>query len=95
MASRIFTVILDREPTDQELVSMFETHKGIVTFDVKYQLPIAVFASEGDNVTVLINTALRDLRSVGLDPKKIIEGEAGYLANAQSVENYNEGSPEA
>jgi hypothetical protein len=81
MATQLFTVVLDRRPTDDELNALFEAGCDDVAFGVAGGLPVAEFDRAAPTMVDAIVSAVRALESVGLAAIRIIDQDLVTLAD--------------
>ncbi|MEJ3743879.1 hypothetical protein WEI85_11370 [Actinomycetes bacterium KLBMP 9797] len=81
MSVHVFTLVLDREPTDEELSILFDRDVDDVTFGVEGGLPVAEFDRGAPTAADAIASAVRDLDSVGLNPIRLFDQDLLTLAD--------------
>jgi predicted DNA-binding transcriptional regulator AlpA len=99
MTTQVFTIVLNRQPTETELDTVFSQNDD-VAFGVDGSLPIAEFDREAPTLTEAIVSAVRSLESVGLVPVRVIDEDLLTLADIadrigqsrESVRRYAAGS---
>jgi len=99
MTTHVFTIVLNRQPTETELDAVFSQNDD-VAFGVDGSLPIAEFDREAPTLTEAIVSAVRSLESVGLVPVRVIDEDLLTLADIadrigqsrESVRRYAAGS---
>lgn len=100
MTTRVFTVVLDRRPTDDELDALFEAGCDDAAFGVEGGLSIAEFDREAPAMADAIASAVRDIESVGFSVLRVADQElvtladiAGRLGQSrESVRRYTTGA---
>jgi hypothetical protein len=73
MPVHAFTLILDREPTDEELGALVEAGCDDASFDVEDGLPVAEFDREAPTLADAIASAVRGVESVGLRALRVAD----------------------
>jgi hypothetical protein len=77
----VFTFVLNRPPTDDELDAFFAAGNDDVIFGAENGLPIAEFDREASSLTEAIVSAVRSVESVGLVPVRVIDQDLLTLAD--------------
>ncbi|GLY22636.1 helix-turn-helix transcriptional regulator [Micromonospora sp. NBRC 101691] len=81
MTTHIFTVVLDRQPTDAELDALFVAGCDDAAFGTENNLPIAEFDREAETMADAIATAVHSLDEVGLVALRILDQDLVTLAD--------------
>jgi hypothetical protein len=81
MTIHVFTLVLDRAPTDAELTALVDAGRDDVIFGVEDDLPVAEFDREAPALTDAIVSAIRDVESVGLRPLRVLDQDLLTLAD--------------
>jgi hypothetical protein len=72
MAVHTFTIVVDREPTDEQLDAVFKRCDDL-TFGVEHGYPVAVFDREAPTLADAIASAVRDVESAGLMALRVLD----------------------
>ena len=99
MASHIFTIVLDREPTGDELDRLFELGCDDAAFGVEHGLPVADVDRAAPTTADAIASIVRQVESVGLVVLRVLDGDLLTLADIadrigqsrESVRRYSTG----
>ncbi len=81
MATYVFTVVLDRRPTDGEIDDAFESGLDDAAFGAERGVPIAQFDREASTLADAIASAVRGLEGVGLTPVRVLDEDLLTLAD--------------
>ncbi|MCX4469117.1 hypothetical protein OOK41_02095 [Micromonospora sp. NBC_01655] len=81
MTTHVFTVVLDREPADDELDALFAAGCDDAAFGSENGLPIGEFDREAETMADAIASAVRELDGVGLVALRIADQDLLTLAD--------------
>jgi hypothetical protein len=81
MATHVFTLILDREPTDEEFDALVEAGCDDAAFGVDGGLAVADFDRKAPALADAIASAVRAIESVGLRAIRVVDGDLLTLAD--------------
>src|SRR5262245_38189730 len=81
MTVHVFTLVLDREPSEDQLDALVEAGCDDAAFGVESGLPIAEFDRESPSMADAIVSAVRNLESVGLKPLRVLDTDLLTLAD--------------
>ena len=81
MATHVFTLILDREPTDDEFDALVDAGCDDAAFGVEGGLAIAEFDRKAPALADAIASAARAIESVGLRAIRVVDGDLLTLAD--------------
>jgi hypothetical protein len=81
MSAQVFTLVLDRMPTDDELDALFEAGCDDATFGSDRGLPVAGFDREAPALADAIASAVRAVESTGLTVLRVIDEDLLTLAD--------------
>lgn len=81
MTTHVFTVVLDRQPTDDELEALLEAGCDDAAFAVARGVPVATFDREAPTLADAIVSAIRAIESTGLAPLRIVDEDLLTLAD--------------
>jgi hypothetical protein len=81
MGTHVFTVVLDRRPTDAELDALFEAGLDDATFGVERDFPVVEFDREAPALADAVASAVRQLDVVGLAPVRVLDNDLLTLAD--------------
>lgn len=81
MTIQVFTVVLDRRPTDDELDVLYEAGCDDAAFAVERGLPIATFDRESLTLADAVVSAILMLESTGLVPLRVVDEDLLTLAD--------------
>ena len=81
MATHVFTLILDREPTDDEFDALVDAGCDDATFGVEGGLAVAEFDRKAPALADAIASAARAIESVGLRAIRAMDGDLLTLAD--------------
>lgn len=81
MTTHTFTVVLDRQPTDDELDALFAAGCDDATFGTEAGLPIAEFDREAETLADAIASAVRALDEAGLVALRVLDQDLLTLAD--------------
>jgi hypothetical protein len=81
MAVHIFTLVLDQEPTDDQLDALVESGCDDVAFGVEHGRPVAEFDREAPALADAIASAVRAVESVGLRALRVLDEDLLTLAD--------------
>jgi hypothetical protein len=81
MTTQVFTVVLDRQPTDEELDALFESGCDDAAFTVERGVPIATFDREAPTLADAVVSAILAMEAVGLLPLRILDEDLLTLAD--------------
>ncbi|MDG4830467.1 helix-turn-helix transcriptional regulator [Solwaraspora sp. WMMD1047] len=81
MATHVFTVVLDRQPDDNELDALFAAGCDDAAFGAENGLPIAEFDREAETMADAIATAVRSLDGVGVIALRVLDQDLITLAD--------------
>ena len=81
MATHVFTLILDREPTDDEFDALVNAGCDDAAFGVEGGLAIAEFDRKAPALADAIASAARAIESVGLRAIRVVDGDLLTLAD--------------
>jgi hypothetical protein len=99
MPTHVFTVVLDRRPTDEELAALFEAGCDDASFGSAHGLAVAGFDREAPALADAIASAVRAVESVGLLGLRVLDEDLLTLADIadrigqsrESVRRYSTG----
>jgi hypothetical protein len=81
MTTRVFTVVLDRQPTDEELDGLYAAGCDDAAFGIEDGLPIGEFDREAPTLADAIVSVVRDVESVGLAVLRVVDEDLLTLAD--------------
>ncbi|CAM3645410.1 AlpA family transcriptional regulator [Kibdelosporangium persicum] len=81
MAAHVFTLVLNRRPTDNELDELFAAGCDDASFGMEDSLPIAEFDREAPTMADAIVSAVRSVESVGLVAVRVLDQDLVTLAD--------------
>ncbi|GIH18071.1 helix-turn-helix transcriptional regulator [Rugosimonospora africana] len=81
MTTQVFTVVLDRQPTDEELDGLYAAGCDDAAFGVEDGLPIGEFDREAPTLADAIVSVVRDVESVGLTVLRVVDEDLLTLAD--------------
>lgn len=81
MITHVFTVVLDRQPTDDELDSLFAAGCDDAAFGTEHGLATAEFDREAETMADAIASAVHDLDDVGLVSLRVLDQDLLTLAD--------------
>lgn len=81
MPVHTFTLVLDRQPTDEELSQLFDAGCDDVTFGVEDGFPVADFDRRAPMAADAIASAVRDLDKVGITARRLLDQDLLTLAD--------------
>jgi hypothetical protein len=81
MITNVFTVVLDRRPTVDELDALYECGCDDAAFGMDGGLPVAEFDREAPTLADAIASAVRDIESVGPKVLRVIDQDLLTLAD--------------
>ncbi|MFI6757987.1 helix-turn-helix transcriptional regulator [Micromonospora sp. NPDC050417] len=81
MTTHVFTVVLDRPPTDDELNALFTAGCDDAAFGTEAGFPIAEFDREAETMADAIASAVRNLDCVGLVSLRVLDQDLLTLAD--------------
>lgn len=81
MPVHVFTLVIDRQPTDDELSVLFEAGCHDVTFGEDSGLPVADFDRSAPTAADAIASAVRDLDSIGVTARRLLDQDLLTLAD--------------
>lgn len=81
MGNFSFTVLVDREPTDEEFDRFVDSGADDGVFGTEGGRPTVIFYREADTCADAIATAVADLLSIGLKPLRFIDEDLVTLAD--------------
>jgi hypothetical protein len=81
MTIHVFTVVLDRQPTDEELDALFAAGCDDAAFGVEHGLPIGEFDREAPTLADAIASAVRDVESANLTAVRALDEDLLTLAD--------------
>jgi hypothetical protein len=81
MTTHTFTVVLDREPTEDELDGLFVAGCDDAAFGTDSGLPIAEFDREAETLADAISSAVRNLDAAGLVALRVLDQDLVTLAD--------------
>jgi hypothetical protein len=80
MVTHIFTIILDRMPTPQELDALFETLQGDISFTGEEGVAsFAIHHETDDTFLKVASSAIHEIERVGLNVAHLVSGNDGPL----------------
>lgn len=99
MATHVFTLVLDRLPTEAEIEASHAAGCDDATFGTEGGLPVAEFDRHADTMADAIATAVRDLDRAGLTALRVVDQDLLTLADIadrigqsrESVRRYSTG----
>jgi hypothetical protein len=77
----VFTIVLDRSPTDEELDMLMDAGCDDAVFGVEHDLPIAEFDREAATLADAIADAVRDIEAGGLRAVRVLDEDLLTLAD--------------
>jgi hypothetical protein len=81
MANQVFTLVLDRRPTGDELDALFAAGCDDAAFGVEHGLSVAQFDREAPTLADAISTAVRQIESSGLVALRVLDEDLLTLAD--------------
>lgn len=81
MTTHVFTVVLDRQPTDDELDALFAAGCDDAAFGTETGLPIAEFDREAETLADAIASAVHSLDEAGLVALRVLDQDLLTLAD--------------
>lgn len=91
MANHVFTLVLDRRPTNDELDALFAAGCDDAAFGMEHGLSIAQFDREVPTLAEAIGSAVRAIESVGLVALRVLDEDLLTLADiADRIEQSRE-----
>lgn len=81
MATHVFTLVLDRRPTDDELDKLIDAGCDDAVFGFENDLSVAEFDREAPVLADAIVSAVRDVESVGLRAMRVLDQDLLTLAD--------------
>jgi hypothetical protein len=78
---QVFTVVLDREPTDDEFDAFVEAGGDDALVGVERGTPVATFSREAATLADAIASAVRDIESIGLRAMRVLDEDLLTLAD--------------
>jgi hypothetical protein len=81
MTTHVFTVVLDRQPTDEELDTLFAAGCDDAAFGVEHGLPVGEFDREAPTLADAIASAVRDVESANLTAVRVLDEDLLTLAD--------------
>lgn len=81
MPVHVFTIVLDREPTDREFDALFEATGDDPGIGSERGIPIVHFNRAAPSLAEAIVSAVRDIESVGLRPMRVRDDDLLTLAD--------------
>ena len=81
MTTHVFSVVLDRVPTDDELDALFAAGCDDAAFFAQQGLSIGEFDREAPSLAEAIVSAVRDVESAGLVVTRLLDGDLLTLAD--------------
>lgn len=81
MTTHVFTVVLDRQPTEDELDKLFAAGCDDAAFGVEHGLPVGQFDREAPTLADAIASSVRDVESVNLTVVRILDEDLLTLAD--------------
>ncbi|HEX6499650.1 MAG TPA: hypothetical protein VF054_11555 [Micromonosporaceae bacterium] len=81
MDTHVFTLVLDRRPTDAELDGLFDAGCDDATFGVEHGLPVAQFDREAPTLADAIASAVLAVESAGLVAVRVLDEDLVTLAD--------------
>src|ERR1700730_14323920 len=81
MAIHVFTLVLDQQPTDEQLATLVEADCDDAAFGVEHGLAIAEFDREAPTLADAIAFAVRGVESVGLRALRVLDEDLLTLAD--------------
>jgi hypothetical protein len=81
MTTHVFTVVLDRRPTDDDLDALYAAGCDDAAFGVEHGLPIGEFDREAPTLADAIASAVRGLDAVGLVALRVLDEDLVTLAD--------------
>ncbi|RLP97284.1 hypothetical protein EAD96_30060 [Micromonospora sp. BL1] len=81
MTAHVFKVVLDRQPTDDELDALFAAGCDDAAFGSENGLPIGEFDREAETMADAIASAVRELDGVGLIALRVVDQDLVTLAD--------------
>jgi hypothetical protein len=81
MTTHVFTVVLDRRPTEDELDALYAAGCDDAAFGMDGGLPVAEFDREAPALADAIASAVRDIESVGPKVLRVVDQDLLTLAD--------------
>src|SRR6476469_6997859 len=81
VTTHVFTIVLDRLPTDVEFEDLFSAGCDDASFGTEGNLPIAEFDREASSLAEAIVSAVHSLEAVGLSPVRVVDQDLLTLAD--------------
>ena len=81
MTTHVFTVVLNRQPAEDELDALFEAGCDDAAFIVERGLSVAEFDREAPSLADAIASAVRNIESVGLVALRVLDEDLATLAD--------------
>src|SRR5512139_3293083 len=81
MPTHVFTVVLDRPPTDEELDTLFTIGADDAMFGMQGSMPVAEFDREAPTLAEAIASAVRSLETAGVTPVRVLDQDLLTLAD--------------
>jgi hypothetical protein len=81
MTTHVFVVVLDRQPTDEELDRLFAAGCDDATFGVEHGLPIGEFDRTAPTLADAIASAVRAVESANLTVVRVLDEDLLTLAD--------------
>lgn len=81
MQVHVFTLVLDRQPTDDEVAALFDRGVDDVTFGVERGLAVAEFDRSAPTPADAISSAVRDLDTIGVIASRLFDQDLLTLAD--------------
>lgn len=81
MTTHVFTVVLDRRPTDDELDALFVAGCDDAAFGTEHGLPVAEFDREAPTLADAIASAVRAVETAGLVALRVLDEDLVTLAD--------------
>jgi uncharacterized protein YegP (UPF0339 family) len=81
MATHVFTIVMDRAPTDLQFDALMESGCDDAAFIVDRDIPLAEFDRDAPTLAHAIATAVRDIEAAGLKALRVVDGDLLTLAD--------------
>jgi hypothetical protein len=79
--TQVFSLVLDRRPTDDEQEALFGTGCADALFGMEGGLPVAEFDREAPSIAQAVVTAVRDIEAMGLRVLRVVDEDLVTLAD--------------